>query len=762
MSDAQEHDYPVTKESRANLPVADFRDPIPAGVKEEIHLKDYLDVILRRKWLVIGILFFTFISTLIFSLAAEKQYEARGSLEVNQGTQKITKFEDVLTDKLRYEEFIATQTSLLKSDTLAALVIARLDLAAHPVITGNKKEPADKGLTDRLKIFLKRTIRNKEETQPDDSARAALSDAMGRKELLKFFKDRLTVSPQRDSMIINISFTSPDRWLSMDATNTLMEEFINWKMSQRIDASAKAREFLMKQIDQAKINLEAAEEKQNKFAKMAGFVSMDSRLNSVYRQLEDINTALGKAEADLSSKEADYRQALKDGPASLPQVLHNSLINELKAEYARLRSEYENLTETFHADYPDVKNIKKRMDSLEEQINDESEKIFNSIKHEYETALSLVKSLSEKLEAKKTQAMDLNERATQYKIMEREVETNKAIYQSLLERAKEIESMAGVSANNFQIVDRATLPIFPATPNVRLNLLLAIVLGLMAGIGTALLLEYFADTITNPDQIAERFHIPVLGIVPLEKESTGYPVELAFSNNPRGGLAEALLTSKVSIQLSVPDAQTKCIAVTSTSPGEGKTTIAANLAQAFAGAGEKVVIIDADLRKPRMHKIFNVAPAANNGNGLSTYLAGAGNEKITFKTNVENIHLIRSGPTPPNPVELLASNKFTGLLKTLSQNFDRIIIDTPPHQGFADILVLSRKVDGIILVSGMGECTREGLRHFKVSMTNVHANVLGCIVNKINPNQKYGYKYLQYYYSDNRRKTDGDEGLVKV
>ena len=154
MPDAHEHEYPVTKESRANLPVTDFRDPIPAGVKEEIRLKDYLDVILRRKWLVIGILFFTFVSTLIFSLAAEKQYEARGSLEVNQGTQKITKFEDVLTDKLRYEEFIATQTSLLKSDTLAALVIARLNLAAHPVITGKKEKPADKGLMDRLKIFL--------------------------------------------------------------------------------------------------------------------------------------------------------------------------------------------------------------------------------------------------------------------------------------------------------------------------------------------------------------------------------------------------------------------------------------------------------------------------------------------------------------------------------------------------------------------------------------------------------------------------------
>ena len=745
MTESQDFDYPIRHDGGSNLPSVDYREVIPDHNKEEIHLKDYLEVLLRRKWLIISILFFTFVSTLIFSLAAEKQYEATGTLEVNQGAQKITKFEDVVTDKLRFEEFVATQASLLKSDTLADLVIKKINLAEHPVIIERKEAGQSSGLLNGVKSFIKKIIRKKDDNAQDVAAAEALSKAMEEKSLLKFFKERLVVTPQRDAMIINISFASPDRWLSKEAVNTLMDEFINWKMDQQIDASDKAREFLMRQIDQAKISLESAEEKQNKFAKQAGIVSMDAKLNSVYRQLEDINTALGVAEADFAKKETIFQQAVKDGPSSLPQVLNSTLINQLKSEYAGLRSEFEKLTEIFRDDYPDVKAIRSRMNSIEKQINDESQKIFNSIKYEYEAALSLVKSLNQKFEDKKLQAIDLNERATQYKIMEREVETNKAIYQSLLERAREIESMAG-GTPNIQIVDRASLPIFPSKPNVKLNLLLAIILGLTAGVGGALMMEYFADAITSPDQISDRFQIPILGVVPVEKESPDYPLELAFSNNPRAGISEALLTSRVSIQLSVSDSQSKCIAVTSTSAGEGKTTITANLAQTFAGAGEKVIIIDADLRKPRMHKVFPETALKSNGYGLSNYLAGLSNERLVAKTSIDNVFLIRSGPPPPNPVELLASSRFTSLLKSLSKSFDRIIVDAPPHQGLADILVISRQVGGIILVSGIGECTREGLRHFKKSMENVRGNILGCIVNKFNPYQAYGNKYYQYHY----------------
>lgn len=747
-------------ENGNNVPSTDFRESIP-NTEEEIDLRDYIEVLLRRRWLVLGILFFIFVSVLIFSLSAQKLYRAVGVIEVSTESQKITKFEDVVDETLRSQELIATQVSLLKSNTIAERLVAELNLKEHPIFDGDKKD----GIIGIrwLKAFIRDFIQKDVENLPQNTI---LTESMEDKRLIDFVQQNLQVSPSRNSMIIEVSFISPSRQLSQDIVNHLMEEFVAWKMDQKVDSSIKAREYLMKQIDRAKINLEASEEKQHQFARAAGIVSMDSRLNSVFRQLEDINAAVGQAEANLIEKQTQYHQALQDGAESLPQVLNSPLINSLKSEYAALRSEYENLIIVFHEDYPDVKAIASRMESINDQIKNESEKIFNGIRHDYLSAAARFESLQTNVEEKKLQALELNEKATQYMIMFREVETNKAIYQSLLERAMEIESMAGISPANIQIVDKASLPIFPAKPNVRLNLMLGVVIGLMAGIGLAFTVEYFADTITNPDQISDRFQIPILGVVPLETETKNYPLEYIFSHDPRSPISEALRTSKVSIQLSGSGSNAKCIGITSTSPSEGKTTIAANLAQTFAGAGEKVLLIDADLRKPRIHKVFKAVGATENGHGLSSFLAGVHRNNFVFKTEIKNLFFIPSGPIPPNPVELLASNRMTQLLEKLAERFDRIILDTPPHLGFADILVLSRQVGGIILVSSIGESTRDGLRHFKKSMLNVKGTVLGCIVNKINLNQRYGYrsyyKYYKAYNYDYGGKTKNAEDNPKI
>jgi polysaccharide biosynthesis transport protein len=749
----------------SHLPSTDFRESIPNNIEEEIDLRDYIEVILRRKWLLLGVLFFIFMSTLIFSLSSKKLYRATGTIEVSTESQKVTKFEDVVSEGLRSQEFIATQVSLLKSTAVADRVIQAINLKDHPVIVGDDDDTNDffsvAGINANIKSFIRSIFEKDNENIPN---RMLINESIEDKKILDFFQRNLEVTPNRNSMIINVSFISPSRQLSQDVVNHLMEEFVAWKMDQRMDSSGKARQYLMKQIDRAKINLEEAEEKQHQFARQAGIVSMDSRLNNVFRQLEDINASLGQAEADLISKETLYEQALKDGPESLPQVLNNQMINELKKEHAKLQSEYENLIEIFHEDYPDVKTIKSRMNSIDERVTSESGKIFNSIRHEYLSARNRFEVLQKNMEEKKQLALELNERATQYTIMSREVETNKAIYQSLLERAKEIESMAGISPSNIQVVDTASLPIFPAKPNVRRNMLLAIVVGLMAGLGVAFLIEYFSDTITNPDQIMERFQIPILGVLPLEMSPKDYPVEQIFTHDPRSPMAEAFRTSRVSIELSGSGSNSRCIGITSTTQGEGKSTTASNLAQTFAGAGEKVLLIDADLRKPRLHKIFQTA-TANNGHGLSSFLAGVVHKDFIKKTDIDNLYLITSGPIPPNPVELLASDRFSQLLKKSAMKFDRIIIDGPPHLGFADVLVLSRKVGGMILVSSIGETTRDGLRHFKKSMHNVQGTILGCIVNKINLTQRYGYrsyyKYYKAYHYDYGYEKKGAENQPK-
>jgi capsular exopolysaccharide synthesis family protein len=759
---------PAEHQPHAGLPSTDLRDPIPEWDPEEVHLRDYLEVILRRKWLIVSSLVLTFLSTLILTLSQPKIYQAWADIEVSPDSEKITKFEEVVSTDMRWREseYLGTQVELLQSPAMLRRVVARLNLATHPVVAaevfGEGQEP---GLMDLAKGAVRDLIRSliPADRQAEGSGAggpAVPEDVLMDQALLGFVAGGLEVASSKTSLLINVTFEATDRTLARDVVNALAEEFVTWKMEQKLEASNLARTFLMKQIDQSKINLERAEEEMNRFAKEAGIVSLDSRQNGVYRQLEELNAALAVAEAELIAREAVYQQALADGPSALPEVMESPMIAQLKGEYARLQGEYENLAVTFRDDYPAVKALMGRMQSIAGRIAAEEQKIFLAIKNQYEAARKKTATMRARVEEQKGLAIALNERATQYKIMEREVETNKQIYQSLLERTREIESMAGVSSSNIHVVDRATLPILPHKPNVRRNLLLAIAVGLMAGVGLAFFLEYFTDTITNPEEITDRFQIPILGVVPLAKGGD-YPVEKTFLADPRAPLAEAMRTTRVSLQLSGAGSKAKSFLITSTRPAEGKTTLAANLALTFAGAGEKVVVVDADMRKPRIHKVF----AGENGNagpGLSSFLAGVADKGIIRANGVPNLHFIPAGPIPPNPVELLASRRFQLLMQALEKRYDRIIVDGPPHQGFADTLVLSQHVGGVVLASSLGETTRDALRHFRKSILNVRGTILGCIINKVDLTKRYGYQsYYRYYNYYSYGETPGGAGKRK-
>jgi len=597
------------------LPSTEVRDAVPQWAGDEVNLRDYLDVLIRRKWLVLSFLALVFVSTLVFTLSQPKIYRAEGAIEVAAESPKVTKFEEVVSAEIKAREFYVTQVQLLESPALAERVIQRLNLSDPQMQEAlfGKSEP---GLLDGIKGFFVGFIQDifKGQTTTDAAPSYVIpEDVIKQRALINYLNASFEAKPDRQSLIIQLSFMSRDRHLAQNILNAYIENFIQMQMEKKLDASEIARSFLMKQIDRAKITLEKAEEQLNRFAQQAGIVSLDSKLNSIYRQLEEINTAMAQAETRLIEAEAVYKQATTDGPESLPLVLNNQMIGELKQEYARLRSEYEKLSVTFHDQYPSVLALKSRMKSVEKQIQIEENKILKAIRNQYETALKQYQTLKKRAEEQKQAAMELNERATQYKIMEREVETNKGIYQSLLQRSKEIESMVGVSASNIHVVDHARLPIMPFKPNVRLNLLLAMVVGLMGGVGLAFVMEYFTDTIVNPDELTERFRIPILGVLPLTKQDEEFPLEKIFINDPRSALAEALRTTRVSIQLSGADMNAKSFLVSSTQPSEGKTTVAINLAYTFAGAGERVMLIDADLRKPRIHKLFRDQPRDSAG-----------------------------------------------------------------------------------------------------------------------------------------------------
>ena len=738
-----------------HLPSADVQSPFYEFQKDEdIQLRDYLDVIMRRKWLIMTVLALTFLSTMVFTLASNKIYEASAVVEVNQETPQVTKFEEVLASKVQAREFYETQVELICSRAMISRVIDKLNLTNHPVIIDTLFGYGRLHLGRRIKDLVQSFLPNSEGGNHDS---AISEDFVRRQKVVKYVSENLSAIPSRNSMLIDVTFRSPDRQLSFMVVNTLVEDFINWKMEQRLDASGIARDFLMLQIDRAKINLEKAEEQLNLFAKKAGIVSLDARMNSIYRHLEELNSAIAAKEADMFAKEAAYQQAVKRGHANLPRVYESKLIANLKDKYAELSSSYEDLKTTFQDEYPKAKNLKARMDSIAALIKAEENGIFMTIKNEYETSQEIVRAMEKRIELQKNMVLDLNDRATQYSIMAREVDTNKVIYQSLLQRAKEIESMAGVSSSNIQIVSRSDLPLKAVKPNIKLNILLSVFIGLLGGISCAFLAEYFADTVTNPHEISDRFQIPLLGTIPIAK-SDDHGLEISFLRHPWAPFSEAIRSSRVAVQLSGSGNHSKCFLITSTLPSEGKTTLAVNLALSFAAAGEKTMLIDADLRKPRLHEVFDLKHRVN-GNGLSSFLAGVTQKlRILTKYN-ENLKIILSGPVPPNPAELLASRRFTVLLEELLGRCDRIILDGPPQIGFADTLILSRCVGGIVLVSSMGETSREAIGQFKKSISNVNGTILGCIVNKVDYNSKYGYG--GYYRSYKKYSNYGLENHVE-
>jgi succinoglycan biosynthesis transport protein ExoP len=747
-----DHTHPMDDSDEKMLPGTPNGQELPTHAQrmfsewqetEEIQLRDYLDVILRRKWLIATVLTLVFLSTLIFTLAATRIYEASAVIEVSQENAHVTSFQEVMGSEIQAREFYETQVELLGSRAMIDRVIEKLDLANHPVIRKAVFGEGRTGILWRFGHSLKSLVAGLFRSQGQS---AVTEDIATHQQIAEYLSENLTVTPSRKSMLIDLAFRSPDRKLSQAVVNTLVEDYISWKMELKVEASGIARDFLMMQMDRAKINLEKAEERLNDFAKHAGIVSLDAKINSIYRHLEELNSAFAAAEANMITKQAVYNQALKDGHANLPQVLASDLIASLKNKYAELSASYEELKTTFHDDYPKVKTLKARMDNIAALIDAQEEGIFLSIANEYESAKKIVSAMEKRIEHQKDLVLDLNDRATQYSIMAREVETNKAIYQSLLQRTKEIESMAGVNASNIQIVNRAVLPLLAVKPNVKLNLLLSIVLGLLGGMGCAFMAEYFSDTITYPGEITDRFHIPLLGTIPQAKPDK-LGLENAFMRHPRSAFSEAIRSARVSVQLSGSGSRSKCFLITSTLPSEGKTTLSINLALSFAAAGEKTVLIDVDLRKPRLHEVFDLKHRVN-GNGVSSFLAGVTSRIKIYSDHTKKLSIIPSGPVPPNPAELLASKRFQHLLKNLRGRYDRIILDGPPHIGFADTLILSRTVGGIVLVSSIGESSREAIGQFKKSIANVSGVILGCIVNKVDFSRKYGYGgYYNAYQS---------------
>ncbi len=740
----------LVRDQQQNLPSVDVREVVPE-FQDEIDLRDLLDVLIRRKWIVITTLLFVFFSVALVTFSMTPQFKARGSLKVSAKTSNLTKFDSLEGSALKTMEFQQTQVKLLQSEQLALRVIELLELSQNKVFNpnaGKTENGGTKGLFASVKNFVRA-----EESQ--DSVSILSNDAKQRilqDTILGSFKNRFKVSPVRNSELIEVTFETPAPGLSAEITNAAMDEFINMHMDGGLQRSRDASRFLGKQILAAQMKLEKSELELQKFARKIGVVSLNPKLNMVLRQMEELNEALAKSRSAKISAEARSEQVVELDLKEFAQLSKSMLVQDLRSKYAVLKAEYEDFGTTFKPEYPKMLKIQARMDELVKRVEEERLNIINSIQNEYKTAVKTEEYLTVRAEEQKQRALDLEEKATQYKIYEREVESSKTIYQSLLQRSKEIEATVGAAVTNIQIIDSARAPLYPYKPRVKLNLLLGIVLGSFAGIGVAFLLEYFDNTIKSPDEMADRFNIPVLGLITYDKEAVDErkTMALKFFNDPRSPVAEAFRTTMTSVRLSVADDPPKVILITSVLPGAGKSSLSSNACLSYLAEDESCLLIDCDLRKPSLHRVFK---NGEKGKGLSSVLSGMSKlSDVISKTDFEGLDFISSGPLPPNPAEMLSSKRMRQLLNRATAKYDKVILDGPPYQGFAEILVLANMVDGVILIAVEGDTPREGVRHFRKALTNVGGRILGAIINKAGQKKGYGYssyggyKYYAYNY----------------
>jgi capsular exopolysaccharide synthesis family protein len=721
----------------------------------EAHLRDYWKVIQKRKWTIISFALIVLIVTGVATFTMKPIYRATATIQINKENPQIVDFKEIFAIDTMETDYHQTQYKILGSRSLARRVIHSMKLAEQPEFL-----PKPQPLLQRWKTQILTSIANL-----FSSGKDKLSEKNRETLLINQFLSRLKIEPIRNSRLVKIHFDSNSPELSAKVANLLASNYIQQNLETHFVTTDQAKEWLTKQLQDLKGKVERADENLHAFGSKHDIISLDEKENVTTQRLTELNEALTKAESDRIAKEALYKQIDKNVD-SLPPILENKLIADLKQNYIQLEGQYVKLLETLKPDHWDMVRLKKQMDMLKERLDGEIKRIVAGIENDYESALRRETLLRQTFDKQKEKTMQMKGKAIQYNILKREADTNRELYKGLLQRMKETGISAGITASNIQIVDEAELPIGPYKPDKRRNLALALIVGLFLGVGLAFFFEYLDNSVKTAEDVEQGIRLPFFGLVPevsyerrrRATNGTSLPVELVTFCHPKSMLSEAYRNIRTSILLSFSEKPPKTIAILSPNPEEGKTTTALNTAIALSQTGARVLVLEADLRRPRVHKIFD----QENGVGLSSFLSGHAELDATIRgTEIPNLFYILAGPIPPNPSELLGSNLFKCMIESLSERFDHIVIDAPPVLGFSDSIIVSTSVDGVILVVLEGKTPKETLQRSKEMLFQVNAKILGVVINRVDirRSQYGGYGYYHGYHSYYAERSEKDKKL---
>ena len=714
------------------------------AMDKEFQIDRYWKIIRPRLHILVICVILALLGGFAKSMTITPHYRAYGILMIAPEQEGTITFSDRFSIRPNTEYF-NTQVRILKSRSLAKRVIEEISDTSFQQLPGD----------------------------------TSIAGNLGNDELLNRQVDRflgtIEVRPLRDTRLVEVGYTSLDAERAADIVNTLFTKYIEFNQEFKSSSTRQASEFINRQMEELQRTLAQKEEELQNYSKSKDLFYLNNEENVEVGKFSDLNRAYTEAQINRINKEAVYRELKRQDFEDYPAVRNDQLINQLKGNYANLENEYKRKSQVFKDSYPEMVKIKSQMDALQQRIREESgnlaEQNLKDAKNQYESALKKEDSLLKLLNQQKEEMVTSNSNAIHYNSLRIEVENMRNLLNFLDRKHKETILVStnheGADLSNIRIIDPADVPRRAIAPQRRMLLLMALILGIGGGLALIFLLDFMDRTVKDQEDIKELMGVPTLGVIPAsttkssytsyfqylpykkEKAKPGGTKEIEMINyfDPESPLSESYRNIRTSILLSTAGRPPRIITLSSARPSEGKTATVINLAIAFHQLGKKVLLIDGDLRKPRIHKIFRL----KNTVGLSSYLVGRAKwTEIVKTTDIPNLHVIPSGPIPPNPVELLDSEIMESLVtKNASPKYDVIFLDSPPFIDIVDPIILGKISDGMILVTWSGKTNRNLVEKAKEKIDQFNIRLLGVVLNKVNlKGEGYGYQYAYQYTAE--------------
>jgi succinoglycan biosynthesis transport protein ExoP len=739
---------------------------LDVSAEESLRLLDYWQIILKRRWIVLTSLLIVFTTVALATFKQKPVYAGKVLIEINPEEPQVLSFQQIAQAGASWdiESYRETQYKILKSRSLAERVVRDLHLYEYPEFYEGH---AFLGLV----TSVPKHIPSPSDPSPPDASSEAFRNSVDN------FMGATGVDPIQRSNLVRVSFYSHDAARASRIANQLTNDYIDQNLQVKWDEALKASEWLSGRLVELKTKLQKSEDALQAYAEQNSILFVQNAANGAAQsmagaRMEQLQEEYTKAQSDRTKYESLYSLVREGRVQDLPGFLSNALIQTLQANLSVLQSQYSELTETVKPDYPKARALKRQIDSAQSTLDHQKLALAKNITEEYLAAIEREKYLGKLLDQQKGLVNEVSQKSIRYNILKREVDTNRGLYDGVLQRMKEAQVAAGLKASNIRVVDPSEVPDSPSKPRVLLNLALGFMLGVGLGVGLAFVQEYLDNTLKTPEEVESLLRLPSLGILPSfhlnggAKAGNGKLAALQTDGNGAGALAiqkntaslEAFRSLRTSILLSANPVP-KLLLVTSALPGEGKTTTTVNLGATLASLGSKVVIVDCDMRRPSCHRTTGV----KNNPGFVQCLTGRADlaEAILPVPNVPNLYVIPCGPIPPNPAEVLSSPLTSEMLRALQKQFEYVLVDSPPLMNVADSRILATLTDAVVLVTRAYETPYEVVRRARALLYGAGARILGVALNDVNVRRagygsKHGY-YQQYGYGYGGYGADPDD-----